>query len=277
MEIRNRRFLSVLLLAIAIVFIIVVMMENRIARQLIYPVPSFSISAPPSGMQRVQLTTPDGLEIEGWLYDQAGDAVLLYFHGNGENLETVRLSGLFEELSNLNIPFFAIDYPGYGNSSGIPSESTILSASKEAIEYLSQRYSKQKLVSCGWSLGAAVALRSAAENPKQVHAVIAMSAWTSLSEVGALHYPGWLVRWLVQERYDSLEACRKLKCPVLLLHGEEDDLIPVSHGEKLAWQISSQVRWIKVPDASHNDLLGRAIVWNEIANFLNSLSGTGGH
>jgi len=87
-----------------------------------------------------------------------------------------------------------------------------------------------------------------------------------------MHRNSWLVKSLVEERYDSLAAAKKIRCPALFIHGEHDDLIPVSQqGEKVAGAVPSATRWVQVPQAGHNDLLGRRLVWLEIAKLLSEL------
>jgi pimeloyl-ACP methyl ester carboxylesterase len=246
---------------------IFLLMMNRFVQSMIYPAPPVPVpTTPPPSFQE-----PDWeLDIHGWLHEpeQAGPKqVLLYFHGNGENLETMRQSGLLEELQRFQIPFLVIDYPGYGRSKGKPSEHAILNKSIKAVEWLNRKYPDHSIILCGWSLGASVAIQTAA-NSKMVNALIVISGWTSLREVAEIHFSKWFVDFGLKERFDALEAAKSIHLPALVIHGEQDDLIPVSQGKRIAETMKGPVRWISLPAVAHNDLLSQTLVWTEIEKFL---------
>jgi pimeloyl-ACP methyl ester carboxylesterase len=248
---------------------IIAFMNNRFVQSMIYPAPSVAVSEKPP----VSFTHPDwDLEIDGWLYEPerpAAKQVMLYFHGNGENLETLRQSGLLGELQALQIPFLVVDYPGYGRSKGRTSEESILRNSTAAVKWLKNRFADHSVILCGWSLGASVAVQTAQQT--QPDALIAMSTWTSMRDIAVLHFSGWLVGLALKERYDALEAAKQITCPVLMIHGELDDLIPASQGEKVATALKAPKRWVLLPSVGHNDLLSQPEVWKEIAAFLQTL------
>jgi pimeloyl-ACP methyl ester carboxylesterase len=193
----------------------------------------------------------------------------LFLHGNGENLETMRRSGLFEELLALDVPFVALDYPGYGSSTGVPSEASLLEAGSVVLRWMKDHFDHRPAVVVGWSLGAAVAIGMVAAEPDSCSGLVTMSAWTSLAEVGASHFPRWLVELAVTDRYESIKAARNITCPVLAIHGSADRVIPVEQGREVA--AASRATWLEVPSAGHNDLLGHPIVWNRLSDFLASI------
>lgn len=265
------RKIIVALFGLALIFSIYLALSDFVQKS-IYPAPSIEVPPAPKPLQEVELKLTTGDSIIGWHYDgdstHAIKSVLLYFHGNGENLQTMRMSGLIDSLVDLNRPFLIIDYPGYGRSTGKPSEQLIRETSKQAVGWLKENHPAQPKVICGWSLGAAVALQSAAENQESVNGLIAMSAWSSLRDAAAEHYPSWLIALLLRERYDSVLAAESVKCPSLLIHGEQDSLIPVEQGKKVAQKLGAKVRWISVSEVGHNDLLAHPLIWTEIDSFL---------
>jgi uncharacterized protein len=245
-------------------------MNHSFVRSMIYPAPSARV---PSTAPESYETPEWDLAMHGWLYRPETEGprqVMIYFHGNGENLETMRLSGMLKELETLQIPFLVVDYPGYGLSQGKPSEASILRHSSTATKWLKQSFPDHSLILCGWSLGASVAIQTAAD-AKKANGLIALSVWTSLQDVAALHFPEWLVRFTLRERFDALKSAQKIQFPTLMIHGEQDDLIPASQGKKVAQAIPSGARWISLPKVGHNDLLAQPAVWNEIRTFLQSL------
>ncbi len=245
--------------------------QGHPVRYLIYPAPGISVGDPPSGMAELFLPVQGDTRVHGWLaHSSAGPSsspMLLYFHGNGENLETMRLTGLCQLLKSLAGTVLMIDYPGYGRSTGKPSEENLIQAGEVAADYLLGRFPDRPLVIVGWSLGAAVAVQVAARRREQVRGVILMSPWSSLPEVAAEHYPAWLVRLVVKEKYDSVEAARQVDCPTLILHGGADAIIPPTQGRAVADALPrSEFR--EIPRRHHNDLLSEPEVWELIRRFL---------
>ncbi len=147
------------------------------------------------------------------------------------------------------------------------TEEGLIATGDAAVAWARQRHPDRPAIVCGWSLGAAVAIAAAARHPEAVAGVIALSPWTSLGDVAKVLFPGFVVKALLRERYDSLEAARKIRLPALVIHGERDDLIPAEQGKRIAEALSG-ARWVPVPQAGHNDLLGQREVWDEIARFV---------
>jgi uncharacterized protein len=250
------------------------LMFDSYARQMLYPAPPVPVpSPPPPPLEEVWLDVRTGERVLAWTSTKAapeGAPVVLFFHGNGENLETLRYAGLLEELEGLGVAFLAVDYPGYGRSSGDPTEEGLLATGEAAVAWARERHPGRPLVSCGWSLGAAVAVAMAARHPEEVSGLIALSPWTTLEEAARLIFPGFAVKALLRERYDSLAAARRIGVPALVIHGELDEMIPASHGQRVAEALANG-RWVPVPRTGHNDLMGRPLVWEEIGRFLAGL------
>jgi pimeloyl-ACP methyl ester carboxylesterase len=196
--------------------------------------------------------------------------LVLYFHGNAENLETLRRSGLFGDFDRTGADLLALDYPGYGRSAGEPSEAANLAAAEAALAWAVREHPDQPRIVCGWSLGAAVAIQLAARHPEAVDRLILLSPWSTLRALAGEHYPAFLVGALLRERYDSLAAAASIRCPTLVVHGEADTIIPIRHGEALARALGERARFVAMPDAGHNDLLAEAGTWSEIREFLSS-------
>lgn len=216
------------------------------------------------------MRTPGGLDVHLWHRAAARDSApaVLFLHGNGENLETMRQGGLFEELDALGVHVVAMDYPGYGKSGGRPSEAAIRDATAASFAWMVERHPASPHVVAGWSLGAAAAIPLAAEQGDAIDGLIAMSPWSTLDAVARSHFPGWLVWLLLGEEYDSLAAAAEVRCPALVIHGEADRLIPFAQGREVSAAFTSPLRWVPVPGAGHNDLLSRSLVWEEMASFL---------
>ena len=243
------------------------LLSGCLARALVYPVPRVPVGAPPLPLVEEIL----GRSLVAWSWSPAAARpeapVLLFFHGNGENLQTLRDAGTLDRLREIGLPFLAIDYPGYGRSGGKPSEARLLDAADAAVAWAGARHPGRRVIPFGWSLGAAVAVQTAARHPDRVEGMILASPWTSLPEVARGHFPGWLVWLLLRDRYESLEAAGSVRCPALILHGAEDDLIPAGMGRRMAGALKGSRR-VEVPGAGHNDLLGKQEVWETAREFV---------
>lgn len=247
-------------------------MLTGFVRQSVYPAPPLQVpSPPPAPLEEVTLDISTGERIVAWTHADPslppGAPAVVFFHGNGENLETMRRSGLFEELGRLGVAWLAVDYPGYGRSSGTPTEKGLQATGDAAVAWMRRNHPRRPLVLCGWSLGAATAIGTAARHPDDVRGLIAMSPWTSLPDVARVHFPAFLVGGLMRESYDSVSAAKAVRVPALVIHGERDDLIPVAHGRAVSGALAG-ARWVSIPWAGHNDLLAGEEVWNEMDRFL---------
>jgi hypothetical protein len=250
-------------------------MIDTFARQMLYPAPPVAVpSPPPAPLTEVSLDLATGDRAVGWAWEDPGlppgAPLVLFFHGNGENLETLRQSGFYDEMQRLGVPFLALDFPGYGRCTGVSSEAGLNATGDAAVAWARELQAGRPVVLCGWSLGAAVAIGTAARHPETVKGLIALSAWTTLAEVAVGIFPAFAVKAMLRERYDSRAAAKEIRVPALVIHGELDDLIPVAQGKEIATVLGGPARWVPVPRTGHNDLLGRPVVWQEIGAFLAS-------
>jgi uncharacterized protein len=270
----RRRAITALAVAIVLVVGALLMMDS-VVRSMLYPAPpGRPPSPPPSPLVEVPLEA-GGRAVSAWYLppgvDGAGSStapLVLWLHGNGENLETMRQVGLFADLATSGVGVLAIDYPGYGRSAGTPSEPANLAAAEAAWQWILQHRDGRPLVIAGWSLGAGVAAQLAAAHRDQVAGVMLLSAWDRLDAVARLHFPGWMVGALLSDRYDSIAAAARIGGPTLVVHGDRDTIIPIELGRHLFAALPDPKQWIEVPGVGHNDLLSRPEAWQAIHSFL---------
>jgi hypothetical protein len=179
----------------------------------------------------------------------ASDGVVFYLHGNAGNLQGwFSNTGLFRRA---NLDLFMLDYRGYGKSSGrIENQQQLLADVRAAWAQLAPQYAGRRRVFFGRSLGSALAATLAAE--VQPELTVLVSPYESLGALAAQHYP-WVPRLLLRYPLDTAAALARVKGPVLLVHGEQDEVIDAAHSERLRAR-SPQARLLKVAGAGHNDL-----------------------
>ena len=184
-----------------------------------------------------------------------GQPVFVYFHGNGGSLRwrDERFHDLIADGSGL----VALSYRGYGGSSGYPTENGLIEDAKAAYAFSVSHYAAERLVLWGESLGSALALMLAAENP--VGYVVLEAPFTSAVDVGARHYWFVPVRLFMKDRFRSDLRAGKVTAPVLVVHGENDLVVPMALGKSLYGLIRAPKRFVSVAGAGHNDLGARAV------------------
>ena len=192
--------------------------------------------------------------------------VVFFLHGNTGNLATWFTHSDFYRAHNYDL--FMLDYRGYGKSSGhIESEAQLRADVLATWRSVEAQYAGKRKVIYGRSLGTALAAGLAAE--VQPDLTILVSPYCDLAHLMTLHYP-FMPKWLL--RY-PLVTCRdvgRLRGAVLLVHGEEDALIPVGHSEQLLTR-APQARLLRVAGAAHVDVHQFPAYTDELRRALKSL------
>jgi uncharacterized protein len=206
--------------------------------------------------EEVVLDTADGERVIVWHVPPRGDKpVVLYFHGNGASLRW-RVDR-FRALTADGTGLVALSYRGYGGSSGRPTEAGLINDALAAYAFAAARYPAERIVLWGESLGSGVAVPLAAEKP--VGRIVLQSPFTSAADVGAQRYWFLPVRLLMKDQFRSDLRIGKVTAPVLVLHGDRDDVVPIALGERLYGLINAPKRFVRFPGGGHNDLGARAV------------------
>jgi len=194
----------------------------------------------------------DGTEIHGW-YCPAPEprAVVLYAHGNGGNV-AYRAKRLQRLQTDMGCSVLIFDYRGYGRSHGRPSVKGILADAEAARHKLAQlaQVDLGDIVLLGRSLGGAVATQLAAHSPAR--GLILESTFCSLRTVARHHYPklSWLVK---RQKLNSIELIKQHQRPLLISHGDADEIVPYQLGCDLFEAANDPKQLITIPGGLHND------------------------
>ncbi|WP_419786141.1 alpha/beta hydrolase [Pseudodesulfovibrio sp.] len=186
--------------------------------------------------EEVWLKNRLGTRIHGWFVPCVGaERTLLFQHGNGGNISH-RLPSL-RLFHNLGLSVLLIDYSGYGQSEGYPTEAALLADARAAWDHLmKQGTTPDQIIVFGRSLGGAVAAGLARElagegiNPA---GLVLESTFTSAAAIGAQRYPWLPVRLLIRDRFDSLGALNEVGVRALFAHSPDDDVVPWQMGREL--------------------------------------------
>ena len=202
----------------------------------------------------VYLVTDDKIKIHGWYVPHPdAQATLLFFHGNAGNIShRLKSISIFHDIG---LSVFIIDYRGYGNSDGRPSEHGTYRDAMAAWDYLvhERHLRPDDLIVFGRSLGGAVAAALAAKVTPA--AVILESTFTSIKELGKYHYPYLPVSRISRIHYPVDKHVSSLNCPVLIIHSHQDDVVPVRFGQRLFEHAPQPKKFLSISGDHNNGYL----------------------
>jgi uncharacterized protein len=233
----------------------------RVIRSLLHSLlyfPSRGIAETPDGAGLdyldLELETEDGELLHGWWIGAQSEASghLLLCHGNAGNVGDRVLHAALLTAAGFDVLLF--DYRGYGRSSGRPSEEGTYRDARAALRRLLKQpgVDPGRVVYLGESLGGAVALDLALDRPPL--ALVLLSAFTGVRELGRLHYP-FVPASVVPDAYPALRRIHELDAPLLVLHGDRDEIVPLSHARALFQAAPGPKRVHVFAGRGHNDLV----------------------
>jgi len=246
------KFILVVAACYGLLVVVVYFMQGRMLYLSGVPARTLTMTPANVGMdyQDVSIETTDGVTLHGWFIAGRTSRVLLFFHGNAGNishrLDSIRL------FQDLGLSVLIIDYRGYGQSEGRTTERGIYRDADAAWRYLIEGRGivASDIVIFGRSLGASVASRLAAQ--QQPLALIVESSFTSVPDIAQDLYPWLPARWLSRLSHATRDYVRDVRCPVLVVHSRDDEIIPFHHGEAI-FASANEPRTLLAIRGTHND------------------------
>lgn len=230
-------------------------LENRF---IFFPIPAqLDWEPPPSDLdiQDVELSRSGGGQVHAWWMTpprwEPSQGALLYCHGNAGNLSH-RGEGLRRWRDLMNLAVLIFDYPGYGHSSGVPTESSCYAVADAAYDWLTgvQQVPSERLLLYGGSLGGAVATDVAVRRPHR--GLVLVSTFTSVADMAKRRFPWLPVRWLLRTRFDTLAKITACRSPIFIAHGTADRIVPYEQGERLFAAADEPKQFFSMPGYDHN-------------------------
>jgi fermentation-respiration switch protein FrsA (DUF1100 family) len=195
--------------------------------------------------------TTDGERVIVWQAPpRGGKSVVIYFHGNGEIVAS--RAPRHRQVTADGTGVVALSYRGYMGSTGSPSEDGLLRDAEAVWLFATSRWPSSPVVLWGHSLGSGVAVALAARHP--VAKVILEAPFSSTVDVAALRFPIVPVRWLMLDQFRSDERIDAVHAPLLIMHGDQDWVIPIRLGERLFNLAHEPKRFVRFPGGNHEDL-----------------------
>jgi pimeloyl-ACP methyl ester carboxylesterase len=223
-------------------------------RSMLFPVPQAAsqVSPPEPGFRRL---SPPGGPVVDVLYLPAalGMPTMVYFHGNAEQIAYMKNLG--RALHERGVGLLAVEYPGYGINPGSPSEQGLYEAAEVALADLrASGVGPESTVLSSRSLGGGVAVEMARRG--RGARMVLLAPFTSVVDMANRAFPFLPTRLLVRDQFDNAAKAPGIDIPVLILHGDQDEVIPVEMGQRLG-RLFPHATMEVVPGAHHNDLLER--------------------
>jgi pimeloyl-ACP methyl ester carboxylesterase len=250
------KILATPLVTLLIVYLVICAAMWLFQRSMIY-VPDVG-ARPPSayGLQSVEkigLDTPDGEKLEAWSWKgDPGKPVIAFFHGNAGNLSHRAIT--FRMFQALGLGFVALDYRGFGNSTGQSSEAALYRDAEQVLAYINEKFGVKdlKIVLYGESLGSGVVTEMATRRP--FAGVVLQSPYTSVAAAAKRRFFWLPVDLLLTERFSNIDRIDRINAPLLVIHGRDDELFPVDMAETLVEKARSPKTGVYLANTGHNDL-----------------------
>ncbi len=230
------------------------MFRNLVDRLVYYPMPypqgEWNLQAQ-SGARDLWFATRDGIRLNAWWFPQPGSRLAtLFLHGNAGNV-THRIDHALR-INSAGSSVLVLDYRGYGKSKGHPTERGLHLDADAAYEALLRLgYDPGQVLLHGESLGTAVAVELASRRP--CAGLILESPLASLREMAATVVP--ILGPLVANGFNTKKMIRRVRVPLLVVHGDADEIVPFSQGQAVFAAANQPKQFWRVPGAHHNDLL----------------------
>jgi fermentation-respiration switch protein FrsA (DUF1100 family) len=203
------------------------------------------------GASDLWLQSDSGTRIHGWLIRLPESRIMtLFLHGNAGNVTHRALHA--REITAAGSSILIIDYRGYGKSNGVPTEAGLYSDAEAAYQYLlSAGYRSGQIIVHGESLGTAVAVNLASRRP--CGALVLEASFTSARDVAGTVLP--VLGPLLIRSFDSRRRIGQVSVPILFLHGDRDEIVPMRLGQALFAAAHEPKKFCVVSGAGHNDIV----------------------
>ena len=256
------------LIAVYATICVVVYFGNRLFMYFPNPTRAAPAEAGLDHVKEIEIAAADGVTLVAWYAPARGDKpTILYFHGNAAN--AANRAPRIELIQENGFGVLYLNNRGYGGSGGRPTEEDNVADAIAAYDHLiGLGVPPTRIAAYGESLGSGQAVRLAAARP--VAGIVLEAPLTSTVDVARRTYFWPPIGLLITDKYDNERNIRSVTAPVLILHGEQDGVIPVEMGRRV-FRAANEPKRIEVfPQGTHDDLFGQG-AWEKTRSFLGSL------
>ena len=214
-----------------------------------------------TGLEHFLLKDSEWNDISVVYYNQKAAKTVLYFHGNGWNLN--KFAWELQYIAELGYNVLSYDYPGYGESTGDPTEEKVYEFSEKTYDYLTQKQkvAPENIILWGYSLGTAAAVDLATK--RQINSLILIAPLTSLYDMAPkifwLPLQQYLFLW---NSFDSIHKSSNVRVPTLVIHGDNDSIVPYYMGKDIFGKLWTHRKYfVTIPGWGHQHVLEEYGSW----------------
>jgi fermentation-respiration switch protein FrsA (DUF1100 family) len=243
MKLKHRNFIFEFFIGIVVIYILVLILLLIFQRDLMYHPEENNYFGDKLevDIEKVKIRTSDKINLLGWLHKKDFNKfkTIVYFHGNAGKLEN-RIHKL-NHFKNMDINFLIISWRGFSGNAGKPSEEGLYNDGNSAIEWLkSMGLEEENIIIYGESLGTGIAIEIAQN--KNFAGLILETPFTSMTEAAKNFYPYIPVGLLLKDKYNNDKKIKNINIPVLVMHGEADQIVPFKMGKKI-YELANQPKY----------------------------------
>jgi uncharacterized protein len=218
--------------------------------------------------EEVFIPASDGAKLHGVLFKvPEPKGLVFYLHGNAGSVDS--WGWVYKTYTDLHYDVFVLDYRGYGKSEGsITNEAQFYADAQAAYDALKERYSEEKIIVAGYSIGTAAAAKLAAENKPGL--LLLQAPYYSLGDLMQSLYP-FVPTFLLKYKFETFRFVEQTKAPVFLFHGENDEIIYPGSSEKLKDHLKPTDRVVMLKGQGHNGMNENPAYKRELVRLLTKL------
>ena len=265
-------YFSLILSIFVIIYFIILFSTYIFQRNLLYH-PSennYSDDKLEVSISKVKIITQDGIKLLSWYHNKDVDKhkTILFLHGNAGSLEN-RIHKI-NHFKDMNVNFLIVAWRGFSGNKGKPTEKGLYEDARSAVRWLqSKGVKKNNIIIYGESLGTGVACEIAQN--KNFAGIILESPFTSMVDAGASKYPIFPIKLLLKDKYESNKKIKNIKSPILVMHGEEDKIVPFHMGKKI-FELANEPKYSYFPKYDDHMMEFNQELINAIDKFISSLN-----
>ena len=260
------------LIFILVVYLIIIISLYFFQRNLLYhPTENnYSGDSLDVSIKKIKIKTQDEIELLSWYHKKnlGNYKTILFLHGNAGSLEN-RIHKI-NHFKNMDVNFLIIAWRGFSGNMGQPTEKGLYEDAKSAVRWLnSEGVIEENIVIYGESLGTGVAVELAQN--RNFAGIILESPFTSMVDVAKSKYPFFPIRLLLKDKYESDKKIKNIKSPILIMHGEVDELVPFWMGKKM-YNLANEPKYFFFSEHDDHMMDYNEMLLNSLKEFIYSLN-----
>ncbi len=271
-NVKKMNYFTYILLILALVYFLVIISIYIFQRNLLYH-PSennyFGDKITVS-IEKIKIKTKDNIELLSWYHSKkiSDYKTILFLHGNAGSLEN-RIHKI-NHFKDMNINFLLMSWRGFNGNKGKPTEQGLYEDARSALGWLASKGVKENnIIIYGESLGTGVAIEIAQN--KNFAGIILESPFTSMIAVGKNIYPYLPVKYLLKDKYESDKKIKNINCPILIMHGKIDNIVPFHMGRKM-YELANEPKYFYFSEYDDHMMDYNKNLLNRLKQFIYSLN-----